>query len=266
MDNTWYLGAGNDTVNAGLGVDYLYAEAGADDVLIVDSSVGDDATFGWMFVPLNSGYAYARNDLALGVQRDRVQTTRFERFQITGTSEADTLVGGSNADILNGGAGDDIIDTGIGNDTVDAGPGDDRVTAGGFRPYITPEPAQFDRLDGGPGNDTLVPTINDETSAIIFNSVTGVLDNNFTNGSYFRSLRDDPLAQYQQPETTTIMQHGRVDNEFRAQRRQRRAECGLGLDFVDGGTGNDTLILDYSQGDDANLGGMDHQRAAVPRR
>ena len=256
VDNTWYLGAGNDTVNAGLGVDFLYAEAGGDDVLIVDWSVGDDAALGGMFVPFNSGYAYARNDTALGVQRDRVQTIGFERFQITGTSKADALFGGVNADILNGGAGNDTIDTGIGNDTVDAGPGDDRVTAGGSRPFITPEPAQLDRLDGGPGNDTLVTAdFSLKTSAILFNSGTGVVDNAFADGAYFRGF-ETILSINTGSGNDAITQLGRIDNEFLLNAGNDTVNAGLGLDSVVGGAGDDTLILDYSQGDDANLGGL----------
>lgn len=139
-----YSGEGNDTINAGLGSDVVDG-GGGDDLLILDYSVGDTGggvSFG--YYGYNYGIYASRYDTNSNLI-DYLQFSEIERFNITGTNQADSINTFSGNDTINSGNGDDTIYTGDGNDTVNAGAGNDTVFGGSGN----------DRLTGGSGNDTL---------------------------------------------------------------------------------------------------------------
>jgi Ca2+-binding RTX toxin-like protein len=136
IQNNFYLNAGNDVLNPGLGNDFVHGGPG-DDLLILDFSIGDTPTAG----PLTGGAdlttganALQRND---GAILDRTAYGGFERVMVTGTSKNDSI-GGAVAsvgptvyanDTIFGGAGNDSINGVLGgNDYLDGGDGDDTIT------------------------------------------------------------------------------------------------------------------------------------------
>jgi Ca2+-binding RTX toxin-like protein len=69
-----------------------------------------------------------------------------ERFEITGSGAADTIVGGAGGDILSGQSGDDVLDGGDGDDYLRPGRGNDTIRGG----------AGFDTVDFGVAYSDLV--------------------------------------------------------------------------------------------------------------
>jgi Ca2+-binding RTX toxin-like protein len=63
-----------------------------------------------------------------------------------------------------------------------------------------------------------------------------------------------------------LIQPGRVNNILSAGAGDDVVNPGLGIDFASGGFGDDLLILDYSQGDDANVGGVAFEGGQYFRR
>ncbi|MBD2443165.1 hypothetical protein H6G25_08115, partial [Dolichospermum sp. FACHB-1091] len=141
-------GAGNDTINTGLGIDSADGGAG-DDLLIVDYSIGDTGSGMDLSTYAGAegfyGTAY-RTNLSTGQYLDRVDFSGINRFQITGTSQNDTITTGSGNDTINGGAGNDTINGGTGNDTIDGVNGT----------LLTPGLGEIDVLTGGTGSDRFI--------------------------------------------------------------------------------------------------------------
>jgi Ca2+-binding RTX toxin-like protein len=112
--------SGNDTINTGLGMDVAIGGAG-DDLLIVDYSIGDTGSGMNLDTYADAegfyGTAY-RTNLSTGQYLDRVDFYGINRFQITGTSQNDTITTATGNDTINGGAGNDYINSGTGNDNV----------------------------------------------------------------------------------------------------------------------------------------------------
>src|SRR4029434_9258630 len=64
-----------------------------------------------------------------------------------------------------------------------------------------------------------------------------------------------------------LTQPGRITNQFATREGNDIINPGLGIDIVWAGAGgNDLLILDYSLGDDANLGGLTFSNGLGTRR
>ncbi|MCO6490875.1 MAG: hypothetical protein J5I98_20825 [Phaeodactylibacter sp.] len=118
-----YSGAGNDTINGGIGVDYLYGESGVD---TISGGDGNDVIYG-----------YADNDT------------------LYGNNGNDLLAGGSGSDNLYGGSGDDKLNGGSQSDIIDGGDGIDTVTYSDFSSGVT---VNLTTGIGSPvnGNDTLI--------------------------------------------------------------------------------------------------------------
>ncbi|MEO5741419.1 MAG: calcium-binding protein, partial [Vicinamibacterales bacterium] len=157
IDNAFYLGAGDDVVNAGIGVDNIDGGAG-NDLAIIDFSVGDTADMGGVGSEGNAdGGSYFRGFLSDPFNRpDRITLRSTERVWITGTSKADSIVGTYGDDRLIGGDGNDTLDGNrAGNNYLDGGAGDDSLI-GAYPNYNGPGTGGGnDTLLGGPGNDTI---------------------------------------------------------------------------------------------------------------
>lgn len=97
------------------------------------------------------------NDLLIiGDELDNILEGGAGHDEIDGGAGNDTITGGAGNGILNGGDGDDIIDGQEGTERLFGGNGNDILLAGGSVPVslVAPGAGDFDRLNGGAGNDT----------------------------------------------------------------------------------------------------------------
>ena len=209
-DNNISLLDGNDTINPGLGIDYVYGGFG-DDTLILDYSLGDGANVGGV---VNEGPYLVRRDLITNAVIDMIYAGEFEHFQITGGSKAELLVGGGGNDILNGGGGADTLRGGAGPDVMNGGAGNDTV-------------------DYGDTFVTVVATLTGSTvSTVLVGGNAGDQIRNFENiiGGYgYDQLTGDG--------SVNVMDGGAGNDILNG---------GAGADRMTGGTGNDTFYVDIA--------------------
>ncbi len=247
-------GAGNDTINAGLGGgsindgDTVYGGDGIDR-LIVDYSVGDTGT-GMRFVG-SSTYGYAIREVSNtdSTRLDFIGFHNIEQFTVIGTSKDDTINTVAGNDSINGGAGNDIINTAAGNDTINGGTGNDAIDGG----------AGNDRMTGGTGNDTyIVDSTGDivtETSTLsteidtVKASITYILGANLEN----LTLTGFAAINGTGNSLNNKLIGNRGDNILNAGAGNDTLDGDTGNDTLDGGAGNDTLIA--SIGNDVMRGG-----------
>jgi RHS repeat-associated protein len=214
INNNFHAGAGDDTVNPGLGSDYVDGEQG-DDLLILDFSVTDTGRGVSASAGSNPNSFLHRdsNNNLVG----NLRTTNFERFQITGTGYDDTLSGGSR---------DDTLLAGDGNDSLNGEGGSDN-------------------LDGGAGIDTLSENFANETTALVFDSTNPVATQTLADGSIIANFE-----VFENIKTGSgndrLVQLGQINNNFHAGAGDDTVNPGLGSDDVDGEQGDDLLILDFS--------------------
>ncbi|PSF29023.1 hypothetical protein C7H19_24500 [Aphanothece hegewaldii CCALA 016] len=253
-------GAGNDTIDAGLGYQDSVDAGEGNDLLIIDYSEGDDATAAGLSGSvqwtgdLSSRAFYTRSNIDNSA-RDYTIGINIERYKITGTSKADSFAGFDGDDTLVGGAGNDTIKAFFGNDVVDAGSGDDEVSASYESPRGGTDSSKLDKLNGGTGIDTLSADFGNQTIDINFNSANPT-DLLFSDGTYAKNFEVVKNLQTGSG-NDTLIQLNRLTNNFVMGAGNDTINPGLGLsDIVDGGTGDDLLILDYSIGDDANAGAV----------
>jgi len=213
LNNNIATGEGNDTVNPGLGDDNVDGGTG-DDLLILDYSVGD--TGGGMY-----GYPgyYERRD-ELNNRVDYLGNSNFERFQITGTPYSDNISGGSGNDTLISGAGDDFLTSGTGIDKIDGGSGNDTLVEGNFGTATT------DLIISDTATNNITLTDGTEAKGIeqIYNFSTG-------SGNDSISFTQD------------------LNNSIATGTGNDTVNPGLGADNIDGGEGDDLLIVNYSVND-----------------
>ena len=135
--------AGDDTVEGGLGNDFIWGEGGSDSIL---GGEGDDQIFGDGDANKLKSELHGNDELDGGWGYD----------SMLGGGGADTLRGGEGNDWLTGDdeesiyapsvlAGDDLLVGGNGSDTLIGGKGSDNLSGG----------AEYDWLSGGSGNDLL---------------------------------------------------------------------------------------------------------------
>jgi Ca2+-binding RTX toxin-like protein len=115
-------GAGNDTINPGMGDHEVDAGLG-NDLLVLDYSLDDLTGSGGVTSAINTSFpvtgttsiaSYSRN----GANNifDRLNAANIERYQITGASKDDKLTGWNNDDIFTGLGGNDTLAGGLGSD------------------------------------------------------------------------------------------------------------------------------------------------------
>ncbi|TIM81185.1 calcium-binding protein, partial [Mesorhizobium sp.] len=190
--NTLVGGAGNDTLNGGIGNDILVGGAG-DDALTggagndrLDGGAGDDALTGGAGNDLyyvDSGLdrvieagggtdsVYARVDYALAAGQE-VESLRANAgatgLTLTGNEFNNTLVGGAGNDTLNGGIGKDILVGGAGHDRLDGGAGDDALTGGADNDLFIFQP--------GFGMDTITDFVAGPASVDVIDFAASIFD------------------------------------------------------------------------------------------
>jgi Ca2+-binding RTX toxin-like protein len=198
----------------------------------------------------------------------------------------DYMDGRAGDDYLDGGEGDDVIDAGTGNDTVIGGPGNDTITflfvdnhmsayghdicdAGPGDDFVSnisnpsfgsdstaANETTIMQLDGGPGYDILLADLGHMTEPLVWDDANPI-DFDLPNGGYIRGfehLRSIILGSG----NDHITLRGRHPAQRRINLRggDDILRHSLGLVHALGGTGNDILILDYREGDEADTTGI----------
>ena len=203
-DNNLAGGDGNDTINPGLGIDYVLGGAG-NDLLILDYSLGDSANVSGVL--LNGSYM-ERHDLNTNSVVDSIYAGEFEHYQITGGSKADYLFGGGGDDSLYGGSGDDTLNGGAGDDSMIGGSGNDVYYVDSVRDIVIEH--------------------TDEGTDRVYASLIYVLGDNLENLSLLS--------------TSNINGTGNSGNNSITGNSGNNVLSGLdGNDTIDGGAGNDTI-------------------------
>jgi Ca2+-binding RTX toxin-like protein len=118
-------GAGNDTINAGLGKDDTVDGGGGVDRLILDYSAGDTGTGMYFNAGSVSGSAYRSLSSTNSTRLDSIFFSNIEQFTIVGSSQDDSITTNAGNDIINAGAGNDTIVGGAGGDILTGGFGID---------------------------------------------------------------------------------------------------------------------------------------------
>lgn len=205
-DERFILRGGNDTLNAGGGIDLLrYDNAGAEQVII---DLGAGAASGrW------SGQAF--NHSFSGVE------------QVYGSRNGnDHITGNDAANVIDAFAGDDTLIGGNGDDKLDGGFGADSLMGGGDNDSLRGDTGA-DTLKGEEGNDTLR---GDSSTDMLMG---GAGDDSLTGGTGDDTLHggsgDDRLFGNTARDTL----YGNEGNDY--------ISAGDGVDWVDGGSGNDTI-------------------------
>jgi Ca2+-binding RTX toxin-like protein len=253
-NNNIKTGDGNDTINAGLGRDIVDGGSGTD-TLVVDYAANVNTNGGSLqgiqvssYDPANGNgrfYAYKAGNSDV----DIIQYANIERFNITGTQYADDIRGGNSDDTLIGGAGNDTIDVGTGNDVVNAGDGNDTIITNDS----TIASAVLS-IDGGAGSDTLINANFSAATAnlSIDNSGTAII---LPNGSSISNVENFVnLTTGSGNDSINFVQGD--NNNIKTGAGNDTINAGLGRDVVDGGSGTDTLVVDYAANVNTNGGSL----------
>jgi RHS repeat-associated protein len=241
-DETFNGGAGNDTLDTGLGINDEVNGGSGIDTLILNYGIGDTGE-AMQFRLANSdinGISGSAGRIVAGGSTwlDSIGFSGIEQFQITGTRNNDTITTWTGNDILNGGAGNDVLDGGGGNDVINGGDGNDLITvrSGNFT------------LDGGLGSDILRLNLANQTTGVNFTitplgiSIPGVATAiNFEFISVKGSQGNDILNVTALTHNTWTIGNGGNDT----------ISCGGGRDRLEGGDGDD--VLRAGAGNDTNL-------------
>lgn len=237
----------DDRINDLVGDDVILCGAGNDTVFC--SSGGNN------YVDLGDG-----NDTITGASAFTVGLTANDT--ILGGPGNDTIDAGNDSDVVSGGPGNDTIRGDVqstrfgGLDTFDGGDGDDVIDewVGQVSDSTYTVAGTRLQLDGGPGFDTLFADYGYATQAIVLD-MQNPQPVEHADGSYIRNfelLRDFVSGAG----NDVLVQLGRVNNDWATRSGDDIVNPGLGIDRAVGGPGDDLLIIDYSVGDDPQLGGV----------
>lgn len=193
------------------------------------------------------------NDLARAEEPDR---------QVVGTDAGEVLSGGAGNDLIHGGGGTDLIDgrdggdrieAGDGHDAVWAGEGDDTVQGGEGNDSLTGQ-AGNDVLFGGTGADSLMGDLGDDTlsgdegnDTLLGGTGNDSLDGGAGSDWLAGGEGDDSLAG---KDGSDILDGGNGNDWISG---LDGAVDDFDEDFLNGGAGNDTMLLgagDHATGDD----------------
>jgi RHS repeat-associated protein len=250
-------GAGNDTLNPGLGVNDIVEGGSGNDLLIIDYSVGDTAQGMGLSVgsPSANGFYGGIARWSGGTAIDSVTFYGIDRLQVTGTSKNDGITSGTGNDSINGGAGDDSINGGGGNDSINGGAGDDSINGGDGN----------DSINGGVGIDILVLNLSNQTSNLtLTNPSAGIKLTSIVRASGFERFNLTAGSGNDRFTLAGVINGvvNRQNDTLSGGAGNDTLSAGLGaIDYAYGGDGNDLLILDYSVGDTG--GGMSFSDGSV---
>ncbi len=238
----------NDDGTVGVGADIITDTGGIDTVYYIRDFSGTDAdgrdddlgTDGKELDPVlksNDYYVTLPNGIENGVLDDQIYVTNPDKLTyfiatLNGNGLKNNLKGSSLYDIIDGGAGDDTISAGDGNDIIFVGNG-------------------VDTIDGGSGKDWVISSVNfniDSKSKNIENialidvpaalNATGDSGNNWIRGNSFNNVLnggagDDVLdGSLKIPDIKTLPA------------AVIASLVSTGDDILNGGSGNDTYLID----------------------
>jgi Ca2+-binding RTX toxin-like protein/predicted esterase len=222
----------DNEIDPGLGladnVDGMYGN----DLLTLDYSKGDTGTRVYHILngsDANGVYGSANRWISDTEQTDldRIDFRGIDRFKITGTKLDDRIQGWTYSDTLKGGAGDDTIYSGHGKDSLDGGAGIDYLNA-----YLA---------DRGEGIKLDTRTSQNLTLS------DGTVYENFEVLQDIQTGKDDDYVIQTSSIDNAVF---RSDDSISTNNGNDTIDAGLGVkDNVNGGYGQDLLIIDYSQGD-----------------
>ncbi len=258
--NAITTGSANDVIHGGGGADIIRAGAGDDSVDYWGTEVSIDGGTGTNTLVV---HASATIDLTQADQSqgDLATVTNFQNVDASGltTTQLISVIGTSGVNIITGGAGADVIDGGGGADVINAGAGNDIVTYHGTEASV----------DGGAGSDTLVMTAGSTVTAVNFAVTAGSDQTTGDSASVMNFENLDASAL-----TTALTVTGSSGaNTITTGSGNDTVDGGGGGDIInagggddtvtyrgtelsiDGGTGNNTLILQATT--DINLGRVD---------
>ncbi|NJM47105.1 MAG: hypothetical protein HC860_13860 [Alkalinema sp. RU_4_3] len=238
-DEVFNGGAGDDTLDAGLGLnDEIHGGSGTD-LMLLDYSIGDTGEE-LEFQISSSDANGASGSVGRTITRSRdwldsISFTGIEQFNVTGTRNNDKISVWIGNDVINGGDGDDEIDGGGGEDNINAGNGNDVVTVRSDRFNV----------DGGSGNDILRLNLSAQNIGVDFTvTSTGLsggiaaIVKNFEYVSIIGS-QDKDIINLSALSYNSWVQGNRGNDIL---------STGAGEDRLDGGDGDD--ILRAGAGDD----------------
>lgn len=148
----------------------------------------------------------------------------------------DEANGGNETDYLDGGSGDDSLDGGRGNDSLLGGSGDDSLFASSGR----------DWMDGGSGHDSATIDLSSQSRDFTFLESDAQSSTGFTfeDGTFVKNVEQFDLTtgsgndQIWFGADDITVETGAGDDELTSD--------GHGHEVVDGGTGSDRLVADFS--------------------
>jgi Ca2+-binding RTX toxin-like protein len=229
MDNDFSTGAGNDTINPGVGANDIVDAGAGTDLLVLDFSAGDTGGgvtgggggFG-SFYRMSGGW-FTQTYL------DYLNYLGVERFSVTGSSKNDSLSGGADSDTFSGGAGNDSLNGGDGSDSLNGGTGSDS-------------------LNGGNGNDVYVA---DSAGDMIAEALSAGTDTVQTSVTLTLGANLENLAL---TGTAAINGTGNaLNNSLTGNSANNTLNGGAGADTLIGGNGSDILV--GGAGNDSLTGG-----------
>jgi serralysin len=256
--DTLYGGNGDDTMNGGTFKDSSYGGAGNDFFNITGADFADNVYGGTERDTLNL-IGWTNSSIAFNVNLE-TQNYQFlpNNYGLDGTYDAqgiedvwgsdfnDSITGDGVANVLKGGGGDDILNGGGGVDTLYGGAGNDTLAGGLFK----------DDSYGEAGNDTFKIVGNEFADNVYGGADTDTLDlSGWTNGGFLFNV-DLTINNYQ------LVPNLGVDYSYVVQDVENvigsnfndTIKVGAGINNVQAGLGNDTVI-DADGNDDDNLDG-----------
>ncbi len=223
-------------------------------------------------------YTYTADDRFIGLGGDDYIDARAGNDYLDGGEGDDTLLAGTGNDTVIGGPGNDTIVflasgdlqplTPYGHDICDAGPGDDIVTnirsPGADSTYA--DHTTIFQFDGGPGFDALSIDLGHLTGPLVVDEAHSI-NFNLPNGGYirnFEAFRD--LTTGDGNDVITLRGRHNAPRRISLRGGDDTLVATLGVIDALGGAGDDLLIVDYSEMDDADTGGVVREGAYHVRR
>jgi Ca2+-binding RTX toxin-like protein len=238
-DDTLFGGTDSDLLDGGTGADSMAGNAG-DDVYIVDNvgdvvteAVGEGLLDTVQIRYSNAGAAVTINMATTYANVEVLAIAGTGLFNVIGSATLNQIVGNASANLIDGAGGDDLLEGGAGNDTLIGGAGNDTLNGG----------TGNDSMNGGIGDDVYyVDSIGDTIA-----SDPGVgIDAVFSSITYSIASRLD-LEGVELQGTANVNATGNtLINVLAGNRGANRLDGGGGgeADFLIGGAGNDTYVVD----------------------
>lgn len=254
-------GWGNDTIRGAGGHDRIFAESGDDLIRMLVTDFDDDIDGGSgvdtleVFTVVGGGTVGANfsllhpgvlgNLLPNGSSFTGIERIRFTSYSLT---QEDSVTGGVLDDYLSTGGGDDLIDGGPGYDTILAGAGDDTIFS-----------EDRDSIDGGDGLDTVVI---DRSGARLPTGISLDFTRTDVATGAIRLSDGTELFRVEQlffdgGDYTDVITGGAQRDQIFGNGGNDLLRGGKGADLVVGGDGDDTIVQTAGDGDGSHPGVID---------